>query len=283
MYKAISLILLLSIIIISGDLEGKALPPDYCPFSNGDRAEYIIWGEWQGLKAPFYHGNNTGLHTIDVINRTSSQITISEKKAEIMQEVNQTGTYVTPINVSSSWVYDTSTRRSVQFESYAWMWIKISSSEMNSSQIKILSRVFQIVTKRNYTYFQDTRSAWVAIYNKTSSDSLYTNSFEMWFDTHTGVMVYYIVRSSIYDTQGTKIEWTYYSTRLNLTTIDLSQSYIIPDYTGTMTTWNPLPSGDIFSVTGLETMVFMGILICFIGAWAYISSKRRKLEDDFRE
>lgn len=279
-YKAISLIVILNVITISGGLGGESLPPDYCPFSNGDRAEYIIWGESQGLTTPFNHGNNTGLHTIVVINRTSSQITISEKKIEIVQGVSQGEPFITPINVSSLWFYDTTTRRSIQFETYAWMWIKINNSEMNNSQLKILSKVFQIVKKRNFSYFQQTRSAWVATYNKTSdntTDSIHTNSFEMWFDTNTGIMVYYIVRSSSYDTQGNKTDWSYYSTRLNLTTVDLSQSYLIPTYNESSTWWEPLPSDTIFSITGLETLVFLGVITSFIGALAYISSKRKKL------
>lgn len=281
MYKAITLILILSVITISGELGGEALPPDYCPFSNGDRAEYIIWGEWQGLNAPFNHGNNTGLHTIVVINRTSSQITIFEKKAEIVQNVYSGETYITPIDVSSLLVYDTNTRCSIQFETYAWLWIKISNSEMNNSQIKILSKVFQIVKKENFTYFQQTRSAWVATYNKTSentTDSFNTYSFEMWFDTNTGIIVYYIVRSSSYDTQGNMTEWSYYSTRLNLTTVDLSQSYLIPTYNESSTWWESLPSDNIFSITFLEFMVFLGVIISFIGGLAYISSKRKQLQ-----
>jgi hypothetical protein len=257
--KAISLILILSVLTISGDLENRELPSDHCPFSNGDRAEYTIWGEWQGRNHTVNHGNNTGLQIIVAINRTPSQITIAETKTEIAQEVYQGETNVRTIKVSSLWVYETETRCAKIFGTYAWMWIKITKREMNSSKINILSKVFQIVRIRNYTYFQQSRSAWIATYNKTiddMTDSFYTNSFEMWFDTNTGLMVYYVVRSNFYDNQQKTTEWSYYSTQLNLTTIDLNQSYLIP-------------SDNKFSIT------MIGAIISLIGGLALIAYKRK--------
>ena len=265
-HKTLSLILILSSITISGGLGNRELPSDRCPFSNGDRAEYIIWGEWQGRNHTLNHGNNTGLQTIVVTNRTSSEITISETKTEIALEVYQGKATIRTIRASSLWEYDTETRCAKVFGTYAWMWIKITKREMNDSRIKILSKIFQIVKKGNYTYLQQSRSAWIAIYNKTIDDmnkSFYTNSFEMWFDTNTGLMVYYVVRSDSYDNQGKKTEWSYYSTQLNQTTINLTQSYLIT-------------SDNNFSKVLIETIMF-GIMISLIGGLALIAYKRKKL------
>ncbi|MFX0150181.1 MAG: hypothetical protein ACFFAJ_05335 [Candidatus Hodarchaeota archaeon] len=267
MYKALSLILILSVISILGNLGDRELPPDHCPFSNGDRAEYIIWGEWQGPNPSLNHGNNTGEQTIVAINRTPSHVAISEAKNEIAQDVLQGEVYVRTIRASSLWVYNTETRCAETFETYAWMWIKITKRDINNSKIKIMSRVFQIVRKKNYTFFQQSRSAWIATYNKSFdivTDSFHTNSFEMWFDTNTGLMVYYIVRSDFFDNQGKKIEWSFYSTQLNLTTINLNQSYLIS-------------SDNPFSITWVETILFIGAIFCLIGGFAFIAYKRKLL------
>ncbi|MFX1507106.1 MAG: hypothetical protein ACFFDC_13585 [Promethearchaeota archaeon] len=126
-------------------LGNRELPSDHCPFSTDDRAEYIIWGEWQGRNHILNHRNNTGLQTIVVINRTPSEITIFETKIEKALEVYQGEATIRTIRVSSLWEYERETRCAKVFDTYAWMWIKITKREMNNSKIKIMNKIFQIV------------------------------------------------------------------------------------------------------------------------------------------
>ena len=218
--------------LISRGIEESGLFTDYCPFSQGDVAEYEIWGEWQGQNYTLDYGNNTGLQKFIILNRTQSEITIFETKSEEINGVFKGLVSVWPIDACSYWIYNTTTRNLKGTDFYAWLWIQTDNNEKVNCRIEIFDYIFQITEKREFNYFEYTRSAWVAIYNESSDDlinALDATSFELWYDAKTGLMLYYIVRFNAYDNQGKKVEWSFYSTRLNFTSINLNMSYVLTE------------------------------------------------------
>lgn len=206
------------------------LPPDKCPYSQGDKTEYEIWGEWGGPKASDNYGNNTGLQSIIIINRTQSLIAVYEEKDEKISGMIQGQSFEQDITMNSYWVYNTTTRTVRGFDSYTWMWIKINENGELNSQIKVYHYDFLVNGRREYEYRRQTRVAWVTTFINSfndPSDSFYKNTFELWFDTHTGIMVYFVLRFQAFDFHGKITEWSYYSTKLILTTINMNQTYVL--------------------------------------------------------
>ncbi|MFX0210477.1 MAG: hypothetical protein ACFFDT_31145, partial [Candidatus Hodarchaeota archaeon] len=106
MNKAVLLILILNFMTISRGSEERGLHTDYCPFSQGDRAEYEIWGEWQGKNHALDHGNNTGLQKFITLNRTQSYIIIYETKSEEIKGLYEGMLNTWLIEASSYWIYN---------------------------------------------------------------------------------------------------------------------------------------------------------------------------------
>ncbi|MFX0210478.1 MAG: hypothetical protein ACFFDT_31150, partial [Candidatus Hodarchaeota archaeon] len=135
------------------------------------------------------------------------------------------------------------------------------------SMIKIFDLVFQITDVREFNYFEQTRNAWVATYNKFFDDplnALHIISYELWFDTKTGLMLYYVVWLNTFDFQGRLVEWSYYSTRLNFTTVNLNLSY--------------LSSEKNASSENIPTMFFDPVsIISFLLILVFIRLKQKKM------
>lgn len=210
-------------------------PINACPFSLGDRAEYEIWGEWQGKDRALNHGNNTGLQKFITLNRTQSHILIYETKSEKIRGIFEGMLKTWLVEASSYWIYDVTSRNLEGTDSYAWLWIRATDIGKENPRIEIFDLIFQITGTKEFFYFGQMRSAWVATYNKFLDDpinALHVISYEFWFDIKTGLMLYYVVRLNAFDLQGRLVEWSYYSTRLNFTTVNLNSSYLFNEKNG---------------------------------------------------
>ncbi|MHA2293664.1 MAG: hypothetical protein ACXACK_16000 [Candidatus Hodarchaeales archaeon] len=242
-------------VVVQGLPEGE-LPNDQCPFSQDDIVDYSIWGEWEGLDSSLDYGNNTGVQSLSVVNRTATRITFFEEKAEIVSGVYNGTPGGFPIDVSSHITYNSTTRRYIGLDAYAWMWISVGYGNITTnSKMNIMSYVFEVVGRNQFNYSNQLRSVWVTTHNKTfndTDDAYHTNEYELWFDTNTGLMLYYIVRFNAYDNQGRIIEWAFYSIGLENTTIDLTLSYLPPP------TEIPL---EFFLISSLLVVVTGGVIV----------------------
>lgn len=226
--------MIISILSISQGTGKSEAAADYCPFSYGDTAYYIIYGYWEGKNITLENGNNAGIQKLVVLNRTSSNIVIFEEKVEDVNWVYHDLTYNWTIHDSSYWIINTTTRGILDFETYTCWWIETDKINMVNSSIKIFNYIFHIVEKRSFEYLEQSRTAYVATYNESYEDPIFgfhKLSNELWYDTQTGLMVKYIVRFYSFENQGKIIGWSYYSTSLTFTTINLTETIEFSDTT----------------------------------------------------
>ncbi len=199
----------------------------FCPFQTGDKSIFLIWGEWKGENSTQTNGNISGKLSITANFRNESLIIIYEQKQEIISGIINNSDIFWPNNPASYWSYNPKTRQGVVLDIYAWMWVAPPDLQIDTN-VTIFNYPFLVVQMEDFPFNGSLRPTMHIVYakNNTYETGEYRlTEIHFQFDIQSGHMMYYLVQTNAYYSDGTLYDSGFYSISLNQTTIDLDATY----------------------------------------------------------